>query len=61
MAKHRSFKLDKFVKAVENDLLKDYLVRHGLTVPADMILDGDNVEKLLDSETNRGQVSTFDI
>jgi len=49
MAKHRSFKLDKFVKAVEDNLLKVYLIRHGLTVPADMVLDGDNAEKLLES------------
>jgi len=48
MAKHRPFKLDKFVKAVEDDLLKAYLIRHGLTIPADMVLDGDNIEKLLD-------------
>lgn len=34
--------------AVENDLLKVYLSRHGLAVPTDMILDGDNVEEVLD-------------
>ena len=31
MAKRRSFKLDKFVRAVEDDLLKDYFTKHDLT------------------------------
>jgi len=47
MAKHKSFKLDNFVKAVENDLLKVYLGRHGLIVPTDIVLDGDYVEEML--------------
>lgn len=46
MPKHRSFKLDKFINAVDNKLLKAYFTEEGVPTPA--LLDADNVEKLLD-------------
>lgn len=48
--KHRSFKLDKFVSAVDNGLLKTFFTNQGLTIPADTVLDGNSVEKLLNDD-----------
>jgi len=33
MTKHRSFKLDKFLKAVDSGLRAEYFTKHGLTFP----------------------------
>jgi hypothetical protein len=49
MAKHRSFKLEKFIEMVDDDLLKAYFVKKGLTIPSDMNFDAESVEGLLDS------------
>lgn len=49
MAKHRSFKFDKFIKMVDEELLRAYFLKRELTIPADMKLDSEKIEKLLDS------------
>ena len=40
MAKHRSFKLEKFVKGVNNDLLKAYFIRQNVPVPDGFVFVG---------------------
>jgi len=46
MAKHRSFKIDKFVKAVDDNLLTTYfLQKHNITVPADVRFSDDTFDE----------------
>ena len=42
MAKHRSFKLKKFIKGVDNDLLKAYFTHHKISVDQGFVFDKDN-------------------
>lgn len=49
MAKHRSYKLDKFIKAVDADLLKAYFIKKGLTVADNMKFDAESVNDFLDN------------
>lgn len=57
MAKHRSFKLEKFVKGVNNDLLKAYFTRHNVSVPDGFVFDRDNIHDFLDGISNEGKRS----
>jgi len=52
MAKHRSFKLEKFIRAVDNDLLKAYFTKRKVTVPDDIVFDKDNIHDFLDGIGN---------
>ncbi len=45
MAKHRSFKLDKFLKAVDTGLRADYFTKHSLTFPTDVNFNDDSLDK----------------
>jgi hypothetical protein len=45
MAKHRSFKLDKFLKAVDPGLRAEYFTKHGLTFPANVNFNDDSLDK----------------
>jgi len=45
MAKHRSFTLDKFLKAVDPGLRADYFKKHSLTFPADINFNDDSLDK----------------
>jgi hypothetical protein len=40
MAKHRSFRLEKFVKSADDQLLKDYFKKWDISVPDDLAFDG---------------------
>ena len=48
MAKHRSFMLEKFIKAVDSGLLKAYFSKCHIAVPDNIILNEDNIHELLD-------------
>lgn len=48
MAKHRSFKLDKFLKAVDPQLRDDYFSRKGITFPANIVFDDDGFDVFWD-------------
>jgi len=45
MTKHRSFKLDKFLKAVDSGLRAEYFTKHGLTFPANVNFNDDSIDK----------------
>lgn len=49
MQRHRSFKLDKFVKAVDDKLLKAYFKKQDLTVPESLVLNADKINEILDN------------
>ena len=57
MAKHRSFKLEKFIKAVSNDLLKAYFTRHDVPVAEGFVFSVDNIHDFLDGITDDGKRS----
>ena len=40
MAKHRSFTLEKFIKATDGALLKQYFEQWEITVPDNLVFDG---------------------
>ncbi|MCP3659155.1 MAG: hypothetical protein GY830_02085 [Bacteroidetes bacterium] len=40
MAKHRSFTLEKFIKATEDALLKQYFEQWQISVSDDLVFDG---------------------
>ena len=48
MAKHRSFKLEKFVTGVSNDLLKAYFTRKNVPVADGFVFDRNNIHDFLD-------------
>jgi hypothetical protein len=52
MAKHRSFKLKKFIKGVDNDLLKAYFTHHKISVDQGFVFDKDNIDDFLDGIKN---------
>ena len=54
MAKHRSFKLEKFIKGVSNDLLKAYFVKYKVSVAEGFVFDKDNIHDFLDGITAEG-------
>ncbi len=45
MAKHRSFKLDKFLRAVDSELRAEYFTKHSMTFPADVNFNDDSLDK----------------
>ncbi|MFA4905021.1 MAG: hypothetical protein WC645_00805 [Candidatus Margulisiibacteriota bacterium] len=49
MAKHRSFKLDKYLKAVDAGLRAEYFTKHSLTFPAGINFDDDSLDKFLET------------
>ncbi len=57
MAKHRSFKLGKFIKGVSNDLLKTYFTRHNVPVPDGFVFDRNNIHDFLDGISDDGKRS----
>lgn len=57
MAKHRSFKLEKFVKGVNNDLLKEYFTRNDVQVTEGFVFDKDNIHDFLDGIDDDGKRS----
>ena len=57
MAKHRSFKLGKFITGVNNDLLKTYFTRHNVSVTDGFVFDRDNIHDFLDSISDEGKRS----
>ena len=54
MAKHRSFKLEKFIKGVNSDLLKVYFTRHNIPVVEGFVFSIDNIHDFLDGITDDG-------
>lgn len=47
MLKHRSFKIDKFLKAVDNKLSSQYfLIKHNIRMPEDINYNDDSFDKL---------------
>ncbi|MCX5680268.1 MAG: hypothetical protein NTZ95_06445 [Candidatus Omnitrophica bacterium] len=57
MAKHRSFKLEKFVKGVSSDLLKAYFIRQNVPVPDGFVFDRNNIHDFLDGISDEGKRS----
>jgi len=57
MAKHRSFKLEKFVTGVNNDLLNAYFTRKNVTVPDGFVFDRNNIHDFLDGISDDGKRS----
>jgi len=57
MAKHRSFKIEKFVKGVDNDLLKTYFNRQNISVPDGFVFDRNNIHDFLDGISDEGKRS----
>lgn len=59
MAKHRSFKLEKFIKASDDELLKKYFETWKVSVPAGLAFDGgDDFDKFWKSieEIKRSEI-----
>jgi len=54
MAKHRSFKLEKFIKGVNNDLLKAYFTRQNIPVAEGFVFSIDNIHDFLDGIADDG-------
>jgi hypothetical protein len=50
MAKHRSFKLEKFVTGVNSDLLKAYFIKRKVPVTDGFVFDRNNIHDFLDGE-----------
>lgn len=57
MAKHRSFKLEKFVKGVSSDLLKAYFIKRNVPVPDGLVFDRNNIHDFLDGISDEGKRS----
>ncbi|MEA2077448.1 MAG: hypothetical protein U9O95_05465 [Candidatus Marinimicrobia bacterium] len=57
MAKHRSFKLEKFIKGVSSDLLKAYFTRHNVPVTEGFVFSIDNIHDFLDGIDDDGKRS----
>ena len=57
MARHRSFKLEKFVKGVNNDLLKEYFTRNDVPVTEGFVFNKDNIHEFLDGIDDDGKRS----
>ena len=55
MAKHRSFKLEKFIKGVNNDLLKAYFTRHNVPVAEGFVFDKESIHDFLDGISDDGK------
>lgn len=58
MAKHRSFKLDKFLKSVDPGLRARYFKKYNLTFPTDISFDDDSLDDFLESivEDKRAEI-----
>jgi len=56
MAKHRSFKLDKFLKALDQGLRAKYFTKHNLTFPADINFNDDSLDKFWETITEAKRV-----
>jgi len=52
MAKHRSFKLDKFLKAVNPELRSGYFSSKGITFPDGIGFDDDGFDDFWDGHTS---------
>lgn len=57
MAKHRSFKLEKFVTGVKCDLLKEYFIRREVPVADGFVFDRNNIHDFLDGISDDGKRS----
>jgi len=60
MAKHRSFKLEKFIKGVSNDLLTAFFTQHEVPVPEGFVFSKDNIEEFLDGIPDDGLQSRIE-
>jgi len=58
MAKHRSFKLDKFLKAVDPLLRGQYFTKHGVTFPDNINFNDDSLDNFWETipEANRVEI-----
>lgn len=58
MAKHRSFKLDKFLKAVDQGLRTEYFKKYDLTFPSEINFDDDSLDKFWETipEEKRAEI-----
>ncbi|MEW6011878.1 MAG: hypothetical protein AB1602_00610 [Elusimicrobiota bacterium] len=57
MGKHRSFKLEKFIKSVNNDLLIKYFTCQGILVPNEFVFDRNNIHDFLDGINDKSKRS----
>ena len=57
MAKHRSFKIEKFVAGVKSELLKEYFTRKNVPVPEGLVFDRNNIHDFLDGISDEGKRS----
>ncbi|MDO8489457.1 MAG: hypothetical protein Q7S42_05045 [Candidatus Omnitrophota bacterium] len=57
MAKHRSFKIEKFVTGVKSELLKEYFTRKDVPVADGFVFDRNNIHDFLDGISDEGKRS----
>ncbi len=58
MAKHRTFTLDKFLKAVDSGLRAEFFAKYDILFPADINFDDDSLDKFWETiqEEKRAEI-----